>query len=85
MIPPGGSVATSCSASVCNRVLHWARWQPEPVLQGEKVLTEACLHELTFRFNHRTSASRGNLSYRLAQQVVQVPPTTYASLSHHNP
>jgi transposase-like protein len=43
------------------------------------------LDEFTFRFNRRTSASRGKLFYRLAQQAVQVPPTTYDSLSHHNP
>lgn len=42
------------------------------------------LDEFTFRFNRRTSASRGKLFYRLAQQAVQVPPTTYDSLGHHN-
>ena len=43
------------------------------------------LDEFTFRFNRRTSASRGKLFYRLAQQAVQVAPTTYDALSHHNP
>jgi transposase-like protein len=43
------------------------------------------LDEFTFRFNRRNSASRGKLFYRLAQQAVQVPPTTYDSLGHHNP
>ena len=32
------------------------------------------LEEFTFRFNRRTSASRGKLFYRLAQQAVQVDP-----------
>jgi ISXO2-like transposase domain len=32
------------------------------------------LDEFTFRFNRRTSASRGKLFYRLAQQAVQVDP-----------
>ena len=38
------------------------------------------LDEFTFRFNRRTSASRGKLFYRLAQQAVQVAPTTYDAL-----
>ncbi|MBI5767382.1 MAG: IS1595 family transposase, partial [Verrucomicrobia bacterium] len=36
-------------------------------------------------FNRRTSASRGKLFYRLAQQAVQVAPTTYDALGDHNP
>ena len=35
------------------------------------------LDEFTFRFNRRTSASRGKLFYRLAQQAVQVAPAPY--------
>jgi transposase-like protein len=42
------------------------------------------LDEFTFRFNRRTSASRGKLFYRLAQQAVQVPPAPVASLARHN-
>ena len=38
------------------------------------------LDEFTFRFNRRTSASRGKLFYRLAQQAVQVPPVPYRTL-----
>lgn len=38
------------------------------------------LDEFTFRFNRRTSASRGKLFYRLVQQAVQVPPAPYHSL-----
>jgi transposase-like protein len=41
------------------------------------------LDEFTFRFNRRTSASRGKLFYRLAQQAVQVAPTTYEALGGH--
>jgi len=33
-----------------------------------------CLDEFTFRFNRRTSGSRGKLFYRLVQQAVQVQP-----------
>ncbi len=43
------------------------------------------LNEFTFRFNRRTSASRGKLFYRLAQQAVQMAPTTYDALGKHNP
>ena len=43
------------------------------------------LDEFTFRFNRHTSASRGKLFYRLAQQAVQVAPTTYDALGDHNP
>jgi len=35
------------------------------------------LDEFTFRFNHRTSRSRGQLFCRLIQQAVQVEPVTY--------
>jgi hypothetical protein len=38
------------------------------------------LDEFTFRFNRRTSASRGKLFYRLLQQAVQVPPAPYRTL-----
>ena len=38
------------------------------------------LDEFTFRFNRRTSASRGKLFYRLAQQAVHVEPAPYAKL-----
>jgi len=35
------------------------------------------LDEFTFRFNRRTSRSRGKLFYRLLQQAVQVDPSPY--------
>lgn len=41
------------------------------------------LDEFTFRFNRRTSASRGKLFYRLAQQAVQVDPAPFDSLIQH--
>jgi len=40
------------------------------------------LDEFTFRFNRRTSASRGKLFYRLVQQAVQVEPHPYRTLIH---
>jgi hypothetical protein len=38
------------------------------------------LDEFTFRFNRRTSRSRGKLFYRLLQQSVQIAPTTYRAM-----
>ena len=38
------------------------------------------LDEFTFRFNRRTSRSRGSLFYRLAQQAVAAPPVPYQRL-----
>jgi len=38
------------------------------------------LDEFVFRFNRRTSSSRGKLFYRLVQQAVQVGPTPYCKL-----
>lgn len=40
------------------------------------------LDEFTFRFNRRSSASRGKLFYRLVQQAVQVQPHPYRHLIH---
>lgn len=44
---------------------------------------EDYLNEFTFRFNRRTSASRGKLFYRLAQQSVLVSPVPFNSIAHH--
>lgn len=43
------------------------------------------LNEFTFRFNRRTSASRGKLFYRLAQQAVQVGPVPFHDIAHPQP
>lgn len=41
------------------------------------------LDEFTFRFNRRTSGSRGKLFYRLMQQAVQVGPAPYNTMVKH--
>jgi transposase-like protein len=41
---------------------------------------DAYLDEFVFRFNRRTSLSRGMLFYRLMQQAVVTPPVTYQSV-----
>jgi len=38
------------------------------------------MDEFTFRFNRRTSRSRGKLFYRLAQQAVQIEPHPYSRI-----
>jgi transposase-like protein/ribosomal protein L37AE/L43A len=38
------------------------------------------LDEFTFRFNRRTSSSRGKLFYRLVQQAVRVAPQPYSTI-----
>jgi carotenoid cleavage dioxygenase-like enzyme len=43
------------------------------------------LDEFTFRFNRRTSKSRGKLFYRLAQQAVQTDPAPFATLVKPQP
>ena len=43
------------------------------------------LDEYTFRFNRRTSGSRGKLFYRLAQQAVAVDPVPEKALSPDKP
>ena len=41
------------------------------------------LDEFTFRFNRRTSASRGKVFFRLMQNAVQVAPAPYKNLVKH--
>jgi transposase-like protein/ribosomal protein L37AE/L43A len=43
------------------------------------------LDEFTFRFNRRTSTSRGKLFYRLAQQAVQIEPHPYVRIVRPRP
>ena len=46
---------------------------------------EDYLNEFTFRFNRQRAASRGKLFFRLLEQAVQVPPTTYETVVGKNP
>jgi hypothetical protein len=47
---------------------------------GEAYL-DGYLNEFPFCFNRRTSASRGKLFYRVAQQAVQIEPVTFSELA----
>lgn len=42
------------------------------------------LDEFVFRFNRRTSRSRGMLFYRLLQQAVVTKPVTYGTITNHD-
>jgi len=42
---------------------------------------QSYLNEFVFRFNRRTSGSRGLLFYRLMENSVKTPPATYGSIS----
>jgi hypothetical protein len=56
------------------------RWrQPSQGAVGHTHL-DYYLDEFTFRFNRRSSQSRGKLFYRLVQQAVQVGPQPYKTL-----
>jgi len=41
------------------------------------------LDEFTFRFNRRTSRSRGKLFYRLIEQALQIDPVPAKKLTHN--
>jgi len=49
-----------------------------------KVHLENYLDEFVFRFNRRTSGSRGKLFQRLMEQAVTTEPTTYAKITKHS-
>lgn len=66
----------------CHRVASLLKRWIMGTLQGslsEKHLPDY-LNEFTFRFNRRSSASRGKLFYRLAQMSVQFKATPYAKM-----
>jgi transposase-like protein len=48
----------------------------------EKEHLQSYLEEFTFRFNRRTSHSRGQLFHRLLEQAVETPPVTQKSIRH---
>jgi len=52
-----------------------------PGTVGDKHL-DYDLDEFTFRFNRRTSKSRGKLFHRLVQQAVQVDPVTWKNVAN---
>jgi transposase-like protein len=65
---------------VASLLQRWLLGTHQGAVSGEHL--SYYLDEFTFRFNRRTSHSRGKLFYRLVQQAVQVAPHPYRSLIH---
>lgn len=61
---------------------RWLLGTHQGAVQAEHL--DYYLDEFTFRFNRRTSLSRGKLFYRLLEQAVQVEPCPYKSLIRPN-
>ena len=60
---------------VASLIKRWILGTHHGSVQPEHL--DAYLDEFVFRFNRRTSASRGMLFYRLLQQAVITDPVTY--------
>jgi transposase-like protein len=67
---------------VVSLLKRWALGTHQGAMANEHL--DDYLNEFTFRFNRRTSASRGKLFYRLVQQAAEVEPAPFASLTHVN-
>jgi transposase-like protein len=63
---------------LCHRIIalfkRWLLGTYQGAVQPEQL--DYYLDEYTFRFNRRTSRSRGKLFYRLVQQAIQIEPVT---------
>jgi len=60
--------------SICFADPHWGEDPPEHL--------QSYLEEFTFRFNRRTSSSRGLVFRRLLEQAVAIGAITEADVSH---
>jgi transposase-like protein len=65
---------------VASLVKRWLLGTHHGAIQPEHL--DAYLDEFVFRFNRRTSGSRGMLFYRLLQQAVVTAPATYDNVVH---
>jgi transposase-like protein len=72
------STVGEAELALCHRVValfkRWLLGTYQGAVQPEHL--DYYLDEYTFRFNRRTSRSRGKLFYRLVQQAVQIEPVT---------
>ena len=67
--------------SPCRACIEWQRWMMgmhHSAVQPPQL--DYYLDEFAFRFNRRTSRSRGLLFYRLLQQAVMTKPVTYGKI-----
>lgn len=75
--------------SRCRRCTGWRACSGDGLLGTHHGLVgpeqhDHYLDEFTFRFNRRTSRSRGLLFYRLLEQAVVTDPATYALITRRN-
>ena len=84
-VMPGSGVPAHVSMAGVHRVAslvqRWVLGTHHGSVQPEHL--DAYLDEFVFRFNRRTSNSRGMLFYRLLQQAVVTPPVTYSDVVGH--
>ena len=76
--PKGGEHLLPCVHRVVSLLKRWLLGTHQGAISHEHL--DDYLDEFTFRFNRRTSASRGKLFYRLTQQATQVEPAPFRSL-----
>lgn len=68
---------------VASLLKRWVLGTHHGAIQPEHL--DAYLEEFVFRFNRRTSGSRGMLFYRLLQQAVVTDPVTYGDVVRNAP
>ena len=64
---------------VASLLKRWLIGTHQGAIQSKQL--DYYLDEFTFRFNRRTSRSRGLLFYRLLEQAVVAQPVTYAQIA----
>ena len=69
-------------AAFASLVQRWVLGTHHGSVQPEHL--DAYLDEFVFRFNRRTSSSRGMLFYRLLQPAAVTPPVTYRDVVSKN-
>lgn len=74
---PGANLLPSCHR-VASLLKRWILGTHQGAVSKEHL--SYYLDEFTFRFNRRSSGSRGLLFYRLLQQAAQTPPHTYRDI-----
>ena len=68
---------------VASLVQRWLLGTHQGAVQASQL--DYYLDEFTFRFNRRTSRSRGLLFYRLLEQAVAAKPITYRNIAVRGP
>ena len=82
---PSSRASASRQRTCCRGCIRWCRcWKRWLLGTHHGAVSfdhfDYYLDEFTFRFNRRTSRSRGKLFYRLVQHAVAVEPVPYKNL-----